>query len=112
MAKMVLWCALIGTHGTVTPPLKNVRKRRFRKTKIKKVLFAVSGCTHRVDVQLWFVQMIESPEVEKEVKRLLRADTFAANVCILELAAKRDIHIPRFIGVASAISAAIIVWAT
>ena len=30
------------------------------------------------------LQMIESPEVEKEVKRLLRADTFAANVCILQ----------------------------
>ena len=29
------------------------------------------------------LQMIESPEVEKEVKRLLRADTFAVNVCIL-----------------------------
>lgn len=29
------------------------------------------------------VQMIESPEVEKEVKRLLRADTFADSVCIL-----------------------------
>jgi hypothetical protein len=27
--------------------------------------------------------MIESPEVEKEVKRLLRADNFADNVCIL-----------------------------
>ena len=27
--------------------------------------------------------MIECPEVEKEVKRLLRADTFAVNVCIL-----------------------------
>ncbi len=27
--------------------------------------------------------MIDSPEVEKEVKRLLRADTFAVNVCIL-----------------------------
>ncbi len=29
------------------------------------------------------VQMIDSPEVEKEVKRLLRADTFAVNVSIL-----------------------------
>lgn len=38
-------------HG-VLPPLKNVRKRRFRKTKKKKYL--------------------DKPEVDKEVKRLLR----------------------------------------
>ena len=38
-------------HG-VLPPLKNVRKKRFRKTKKKKYL--------------------DAPEVEKEVKRLLR----------------------------------------
>lgn len=38
-------------HGIV-PPLKNVRKRRFRKTKKKKYM--------------------DAPEVEKEVKRLLR----------------------------------------
>lgn len=46
-------------HG-VTPPLKNVRKRRFRKTARKK---------HQ-----------ESPEVEKELKRLLRADVQAESV--------------------------------
>lgn len=38
-----------------------------------------------VYLQCWHLQMIESPEVEKEVKRLLRADTFAVNVCILEI---------------------------
>lgn len=46
-------------HG-VTPPLKNVRKRRFRKTARKK---------HQ-----------DCPEVEKELKRLLRADVQAENV--------------------------------
>nr|XP_019811987.1 PREDICTED: transcription initiation factor TFIID subunit 7-like [Bos indicus] len=44
-------------HG-ITPPLRNVRKRKFRKT-IKK--------------------HIESPEVEKEVKRLLCSDAEAVN---------------------------------
>ncbi|XP_070553985.1 transcription initiation factor TFIID subunit 7-like [Ptychodera flava] len=43
-------------HG-ITPPLKNVRKRRFRKTAKKKY--------------------IESPDTEKEVKRLFRVDTEA-----------------------------------
>lgn len=47
------------THG-VTPPLKNVRKRRFRKTLKKK--------------------NIELPEIEKEVKRLLRTDNEAVQV--------------------------------
>ncbi|CAG9137232.1 hypothetical protein JYU34_014820 [Plutella xylostella] len=46
-------------HG-VTPPTKNVRKRRFRKTLKKKY--------------------VEAPEIEKEVKRLLRADNEAVNV--------------------------------
>ncbi|XP_039291308.1 transcription initiation factor TFIID subunit 7 isoform X3 [Nilaparvata lugens] len=46
-------------HG-ITPPLKNVRKRRFRKTLKKKY--------------------VEAPEIEKEVKRLLRGDTEAVNV--------------------------------
>jgi len=58
--------------------MKNVRRRRFRKTRTKKVWLYSIG--------VWFIsrsQMIESPEVEKEVKRLLRADTFAVNVCIL-----------------------------
>jgi len=43
-------------HG-ILPPLKNVRRRRFRKIKKKKYM--------------------DAPEVEKEVKRLLRADLAA-----------------------------------
>jgi len=46
-------------HG-VTPPLKNVRKRRFRRTLRKK--------------------FVEVPEIEKEVKRLLRMDNEAVQV--------------------------------
>ena len=46
-------------HG-ITPPLKNVRKRRFRKTARKKY--------------------VDPPEVEIEVKRLLRADVNAIDV--------------------------------
>lgn len=46
-------------HG-ITPPMKNVRKRRFRKTLKKKY--------------------VEAPEIEKEVKRLLRVDNEAVNV--------------------------------
>ncbi|GFQ86205.1 transcription initiation factor TFIID subunit 7 [Trichonephila clavata] len=46
-------------HG-VTAPLKNVRKRRFRKTLKKKY--------------------VDLPDVEKEVKRLLRTDTEALSV--------------------------------
>ncbi|XP_035791999.1 transcription initiation factor TFIID subunit 7-like [Anopheles albimanus] len=52
--KKYLW-----PHG-VTPPCKNVRKRRFRKTLKKKY--------------------VEAPEIEKEVKRLLRVDNEAVNV--------------------------------
>lgn len=52
--KKFLW-----PHG-VTPPTKNVRKRRFRKTLKKK--------------------SAEAPEIEKEVKRLLRADNEAISV--------------------------------
>lgn len=52
--KKFLW-----PHG-ITPPCKNVRKRRFRKTLKKKY--------------------VEAPEIEKEVKRLLRADNEAVNV--------------------------------
>ncbi|CAK1554844.1 unnamed protein product [Leptosia nina] len=52
--KKFLW-----PHG-VTPPTKNVRKRRFRKTLKKKC--------------------VEGPEIEKEVKRLLRADNEAVNI--------------------------------
>lgn len=49
--KKYLW-----PHG-ITPPCKNVRKRRFRKTLKKK--------------------FVEAPEIEKEVKRLLRTDNEA-----------------------------------
>ncbi|XP_027214587.1 transcription initiation factor TFIID subunit 7 isoform X1 [Penaeus vannamei] len=52
--KKYLW-----PHG-YTPPLKNVRKRRFRKTLRKKNL--------------------DLPEIEKEVKRLLRTDNEAISV--------------------------------
>lgn len=52
--KKYLW-----PHG-ITPPCKNVRKRRFRKTLKKKC--------------------VEAPEIEKEVKRLLRADNEAVQV--------------------------------
>ncbi|XP_073955155.1 transcription initiation factor TFIID subunit 7-like [Choristoneura fumiferana] len=52
--KKFLW-----PHG-VTPPTKNIRKRRFRKTLRKK--------------------FVEAPEIEKEVKRLLRADNEAVSV--------------------------------
>lgn len=46
-------------HG-ITPPTKNVRKKRFRKTLKKKYA--------------------EAPDIEKEVKRLLRADNEAESV--------------------------------
>lgn len=52
--KKFLW-----PHG-ITPPTKNVRRRRFRKTLKKKY--------------------VEAPEIEKEVKRLLRHDNHAVNV--------------------------------
>ncbi|CAH2239710.1 jg21447, partial [Pararge aegeria aegeria] len=52
--KKFLW-----PHG-LTPPTKNVRKRRFRKTLKKKY--------------------VEAPEIEKEVKRLLRADNEACQL--------------------------------
>lgn len=52
--KKFLW-----PHG-ITPPTKNIRRRRFRKTLKKK-------CA-------------EAPEIEKEVKRLLRADNEAVSV--------------------------------
>ncbi|XP_027692873.1 transcription initiation factor TFIID subunit 7-like isoform X3 [Vombatus ursinus] len=50
----------IWNHG-ITLPLKNVRKRRFRKTAKK------------------MAQYIESPDVEKEVKRLLSTDAEAVS---------------------------------
>lgn len=52
--KKFLW-----PHG-ITPPVKNVRKKRFRKTLKKKY--------------------VEAPEIEKEVKRLLRVDNDAIKV--------------------------------
>lgn len=52
--KKYLW-----PHG-VTPPMKNVRRRRFRKTLRKKY--------------------VEAPEIEKEIKRLLRGDSDAVKV--------------------------------
>lgn len=52
--KKYLW-----PHG-ITPPCKNVRKRRFRKTLKKK--------------------NVETPEIEKEVKHLLRTDNEAVRV--------------------------------
>ncbi|GAB0088595.1 Transcription initiation factor TFIID subunit 7 [Sergentomyia squamirostris] len=52
--KKFLW-----PHG-ITPPCKNIRKRRFRKTLKKKY--------------------VEAPEIEKEVKRLLRVDNDAVSV--------------------------------
>lgn len=52
--KKYLW-----PHG-ITPPVKNARKRRFRKTLKKKY--------------------VEAPEIEKEVKRLLRIDNDAISI--------------------------------
>ncbi|KAF5286704.1 hypothetical protein FQA39_LY16187 [Lamprigera yunnana] len=52
--KKYLW-----PHG-ITPPTKNVRKRRFRKTLKKKY--------------------VEAPEIEKEVKRLIRSDNDALGI--------------------------------
>lgn len=49
----------IWNHG-ITPPLKNVRKRRFRKSARKKY--------------------IEAPDIEEEVKRLLRMDSTAIKI--------------------------------
>ncbi len=50
----------IHPHG-LCPPMKNCRKRRFRKTLKKK-------------------HVLEEPEIEKEVKRLFRADNEAVDV--------------------------------
>jgi TATA-binding protein-associated factor Taf7 len=55
LEKKYLW-----PHG-LTPPLKNVRKRRFRKTLKKK-------------------QYSDQPELEKEVRRLLRTDYEAVQI--------------------------------
>lgn len=56
--KKYLW-----PHG-ITPPTKNVRRRRFRKTLKKKY--------------------VEAPEIEKEVKRLLRIDNDAVS-CVVSV---------------------------
>ncbi|XP_050346759.1 transcription initiation factor TFIID subunit 7 [Nymphalis io] len=66
--KKYLW-----PHG-ITPPTKNVRRRRFRKTLRKK-------CA-------------ESPEIEKEVKRLLRADNEAVSFT-WEVVKEDDDHVPK-----------------
>ena len=55
--KKFLW-----PHG-IAPPMKNVRKRRFRKTLKKKY--------------------VEAPEIEKEVRRLLRGKSYFYPLCLL-----------------------------
>ncbi|CAD7682430.1 unnamed protein product [Nyctereutes procyonoides] len=86
----------IWKHG-ITPPLKNVRKKRFRKTTKKLIDFKqieeisfpkdkdIPG-KHRMLNDLTgippsptLVQYIESPDVEKEVKRLLCSDAEAVS---------------------------------
>lgn len=69
----------------VTPPLKNVRRRRFRKTLKKKVMilgvvlrFTMNVLRHRVESVIF--QYAEAPETEKEVKRLFRVDNEAVSV--------------------------------
>ncbi|KAM6143279.1 LOW QUALITY PROTEIN: transcription initiation factor TFIID subunit 7-like [Erethizon dorsatum] len=83
----------IWKHG-VTTPLKNVRKKRFQKTKkkltdfkqIEEISFteekgipAIHGVLNdTTDISSHtLLQYTESPDVEKEVKRLLRSDTEA-----------------------------------
>ncbi|XP_049727976.1 transcription initiation factor TFIID subunit 7-like [Elephas maximus indicus] len=58
-------------HG-ITPPLKNVRKRRFRKIKKK------STDVKEME-EISFAEYTESPDVEKEVKRLLCSDAEAVS---------------------------------
>ncbi|XP_077921617.1 transcription initiation factor TFIID subunit 7-like [Halichoerus grypus] len=58
-------------HG-ITPPLKNVRKKRFRKTTKKLTDF-------KQIEEISFPEYIESPDVEKEVKRLLGSDAEAVS---------------------------------
>ncbi|OBS83676.1 hypothetical protein A6R68_22348 [Neotoma lepida] len=59
-------------HG-ITPPLKNVRKKRFRKT--TKEL----PDTKQME-EISFSEYIQSPSVEKEVKRLLCSDAEAVSI--------------------------------
>nr|XP_026266267.1 transcription initiation factor TFIID subunit 7-like [Urocitellus parryii] len=61
----------IWKHG-ITPPLKNVRKKRFRKTKKKTADF-------KQIEEITFTEYIDSPDVEKEVKRLLCSDAEAVS---------------------------------
>uniref|UniRef100_A0A8C7EL42 TATA-box binding protein associated factor 7 like n=1 Tax=Neovison vison TaxID=452646 RepID=A0A8C7EL42_NEOVI len=61
----------IWKHG-ITPPLKNVRKKRFRKTTKKLSDF-------KQIEEISFPEYIESPDVEKEVKRLLCSDAEAVS---------------------------------
>lgn len=69
--KKYLW-----PHG-ITPPTKNVRKRRFRKTLKKKY--------------------VEAPEIEKEVKRLLRVDNEAINVKWEVICEDEDVSKPNIV---------------
>ncbi|XP_053435026.1 transcription initiation factor TFIID subunit 7-like [Nycticebus coucang] len=62
--KKYLW-----KHG-ITPPLKNVRKRRFRKVTRKP-----PDCKQIEEIN--FAEFTDSPDVEKEVKRLLCSDAEA-----------------------------------
>ncbi|KAL1767047.1 transcription initiation factor TFIID subunit 7-like [Sigmodon hispidus] len=59
-------------HG-ITPPLKNVRKKRFRKTTKK-----VPDVKQKDEFS--FSEYADSPAVEKEVKRLLCSDAEAVSV--------------------------------
>uniref|UniRef100_A0A8C3WYU7 TATA-box binding protein associated factor 7 like n=1 Tax=Catagonus wagneri TaxID=51154 RepID=A0A8C3WYU7_9CETA len=59
----------IWKHG-ITPPLKNVRKKRFRQT--TKKLIDIKQIE-----EISFAEYIDSPDVEKEVKRLLCSDAEA-----------------------------------
>uniref|UniRef100_A0A2K6T3N2 TATA-box binding protein associated factor 7 like n=1 Tax=Saimiri boliviensis boliviensis TaxID=39432 RepID=A0A2K6T3N2_SAIBB len=58
-------------HG-ITPPLKNVRKKRFRKTKRK-----VPDVKEMEEISS--TENTESPDVEKEVRRLLHSDAEAVS---------------------------------
>ncbi|XP_058515182.1 transcription initiation factor TFIID subunit 7-like [Ochotona princeps] len=58
-------------HG-ITPPLKNVRKRRFRKITKK------TADVNQFE-EISFTEYVDSPEVEKEVKRLLCSDAEAVS---------------------------------
>ncbi|XP_008058025.1 transcription initiation factor TFIID subunit 7-like [Carlito syrichta] len=61
----------IWKHG-ITPPLKNVRKKRFRKIKKKP-----ADCKQVEEAS--FTEPTDSPDVEREVKRLLCSDAEAVS---------------------------------